>query len=244
MQRKRIPGVREGNIRAFTLVELLVVISIITTLVSIMLPSLGRAQKQAEQTHCLANQHQLMMGWMQYAMDHDDYLCDPNDESLDKILQPFVKSEDVFICKGIEGTTRRNGYGLSNTMGGKPRDGILPVRKLHKIRQTSNSLVLIDVEPRSQTWFWPILRSNEQWYWRSWSWPTHTSLQGLTTRHSRGCNQSFADGHGQMYRYHDDRTIDFIKGLIVDPNAASQDNEDLQLMVGMFTRQQHKLERN
>ena len=40
---------------AFTLVELLVVISIIPVMMAIMLPSLTNAQKQGESIHCLAS---------------------------------------------------------------------------------------------------------------------------------------------------------------------------------------------
>src|SRR5688572_9482102 len=59
-----------GQRRAFTLVELLVVIGIIALLISILIPTLGRARDQAQRTKCMANLKSLTEAWVQYANDH------------------------------------------------------------------------------------------------------------------------------------------------------------------------------
>jgi prepilin-type N-terminal cleavage/methylation domain-containing protein/prepilin-type processing-associated H-X9-DG protein len=60
--------------RAFTLVELLVVISVIAVLMAILLPALQRARKQASGSACLANVKSISTAWSMYYLDNDDFI--------------------------------------------------------------------------------------------------------------------------------------------------------------------------
>ena len=61
---------------AFTLLELLVVISIIALLVALLLPALSAARDAAALIQCASNQRQLHIAAATYATDHDDSLPD------------------------------------------------------------------------------------------------------------------------------------------------------------------------
>jgi len=63
-----------GNCKAFTLIELLLVIAIIGLLAAMLLPALGKAKLKAQGVYCMNNHRQLALAWRMYVEDNGDWL--------------------------------------------------------------------------------------------------------------------------------------------------------------------------
>ncbi len=81
--RKSNPTSRPGRSRVgFTLVELLVVIGIIALLISILLPAINRARKQAQTVKCLSNLRQMALGMTMTAVERKGYMQPTSEKAL------------------------------------------------------------------------------------------------------------------------------------------------------------------
>jgi prepilin-type N-terminal cleavage/methylation domain-containing protein/prepilin-type processing-associated H-X9-DG protein len=100
---------RPNSRRGFTLVELLVVIGIISVLLAILLPVLGKARRSARTTRCLSTLRQLELAWQLYTQEHQGrsipyYLSDSTDLGLwiGQLRGVYSKIDNSRLCPEAE----------------------------------------------------------------------------------------------------------------------------------------------
>lgn len=86
------------NKKAFTLIEVLVVIAVIALLLALLLPALRLAQDQARAIICVNNLRQLAIAWFTYANENEDEIVDghiPGNNSLQHwVVAPIAANGD------------------------------------------------------------------------------------------------------------------------------------------------------
>jgi len=155
--------------RAFTLVELLVVIGIIALLISILMPALSRARQQANTARCLSNIRNMQMAQIMYANQNNGHLIQAGlshgshglDEEVGWIstLQQFYGTELLLRCPADQsahwpggepvpaagGRHRRTTYGINNFLDREVCPWGGPYVKLTQIRQSSSVVQFLEM---------------------------------------------------------------------------------------------------
>ncbi len=114
--------------RAFTLIELLIVIAIITILAALLLPTVGRAKAKARQTACMNNLRQLGMATAIYVGEHGVYpgcYWQPEVYAIwpVRIQSSAGKGRGVFFCPTAAADAAWE-VEANSTLGAKNEDGI------------------------------------------------------------------------------------------------------------------------
>jgi prepilin-type N-terminal cleavage/methylation domain-containing protein/prepilin-type processing-associated H-X9-DG protein len=105
---------RNGHCSGFTLVELLVVISIIAVLVAILIPVLTKARESGRTAVCISNQRQLAAALTMWSQDHDEML-----PVADTAWQDLELLPKLLVCP-TAGKNRGNGYVYNAFVADKP----------------------------------------------------------------------------------------------------------------------------
>jgi len=182
--------------KAFTLIEILVVIGIIALLAAILFPILSRAREKARTTNCANNEHQIALAVMQYTQDHDRRFppvraADPDGWTV------AIKISDgsIFQCPS-EGTSPKDGFSdywfNSELMWTRwSVDHITPSLSDVRVRYPANTILLGDGDAGGTDYNLGAAYDGS-------TDPTITGWScapGYATRHSGGANYAFVDGH-------------------------------------------------
>lgn len=172
--------------KAFTLIEILVVIGIIALLAAILFPVLSSAREKARTTNCASNEHQIALAILQYTQDHGRrFPIDPQDAGDTGWATAIdINSLDIFRCPSQTDDTSAHAtdYWLNFQL-----MGMHDVR----LRYPANTILIGDGDARGANYNLAAepdaasVPPIEGW----------DSAAGYATRHSGGANYAFADGH-------------------------------------------------
>ena len=134
----------------FTLVELLVVISIIALLMGILMPALQKARALAKRLICSNNDHQIVIGSINYATDNEAMLPSSEGTNLPFVLVFKWNDIDVDVIADI-GTYLGGGKDMDLTVWDCPATKALPVADTYRALQEGT------FETIQNTWFYTSL---------------------------------------------------------------------------------------
>ena len=113
--------------RAFTLVELLVVIGLIAVLVGLLMPALGKARRQAAKVQCLSNVRQLGQAFLLYVNENKGrgfiYRSSQDEYWIDLLRAHYAGIDRIRFCPSTPDADPSNAHGSATRYWVRGRDG-------------------------------------------------------------------------------------------------------------------------
>lgn len=201
---------------AFTLLELLIVITIIVILIALLMPAFEGSTARARTAQCLGNMRQLSAAWASFAADHDGnfpvsetgagcwVLSGSGTAPIEGgTLFPYVKDVKVYQCpaaKQLEPHNERS-YSVSGRLNSTWAGGTHNTAdRLAKLTPAAQCLLLVeeyDYRGGFNNGSWVINPA-----------PSNNWVDYPSSWHQNGINLSFCDGHAEHWTWVDTGTKD------------------------------------
>jgi prepilin-type N-terminal cleavage/methylation domain-containing protein/prepilin-type processing-associated H-X9-DG protein len=204
---------------AFSLIELLVVISIIAILMTLLTPMISTAIATAQRVKCASNMRSLGQAFASYASEHNGELpsahtgsgcwieCNSfnRKQKIEGIkrgkLWPYVEDLSIYRCPGTYGFMKdyvRN-YSMVGAFDRNLAGSQMRWKKLSDVMRPSTTLLLVeDFDWRGYNMGSWLMQPSARWYY----WVDY-----LPGNHRGGDNFLFCDGHVEYRRYEDPETL-------------------------------------
>jgi Tfp pilus assembly protein PilE len=202
--------------RAFTLVELLVIITIISILVMMLVPSGKNMIAVGHRVKCGASQRNLHVGWWGYTTENNGRLVESNTRNsncwvlggggseetrINNIrngaLWQYVGSLEVYSCTTPQDClmqTYKRHFSISGMFNGERRRWT-NISQVPEVQATV--LMVEEYDPRNYLMNSYMFQTRGKNYWTDY----------LAGNHMNGDNFMFADGHLEYRRYKDPDTL-------------------------------------
>ncbi len=221
------PPARSG---AFTLIEVLVVIAIITVLAALMLPALDKAKTRGHQIACLNHLKQLAVCWHLYAADHHGRLvenlpathgtnswvtgnlklaAEATNLALLKHgkLFPYASQTAIYRCPAdpahTQGAPHIRSYAMNSWVGSRHMENLSRKGFRTFVRDSETAAAGAGT-------LWLMMDEHEASLDDGWFLVTMDDSRPFAsfpaTRHQHGAGVNFADGHAELFKLRETRT--------------------------------------
>lgn len=213
----------QNNPNAFTLVELLVVMTIIGALMMLASPALSYARQSSEQTVCQSNIRQVVIGWTMYPIDHSTKIVNGMPDDANGWVQTgpgtapieggkiftYIGDAMVFNCPS-DWVGNERSFSIVAPLRGEHWDTHIKYPNDEWIQSGTDQFDHI-LDPAKQL---VLLEEYDYRDWNLGSWIMYARegyegrwIDYMATFHNNGTTMSFADGHAEYWVWDDPDTL-------------------------------------